>query len=533
MEAINQQHFDVIIIGGGVSGLTAAALLSKAGLSVCLLEKQYMLGGYLQGFQRKEYNFDTAIHWLNQYGKNGTVTKLFRFIGNDFPVPQEMQKIQRHKTAHHDYTLTNHPDTLKAQLQTDFPHEKEGIEQFFLAAKKIANVSLKFDKLFRSKETFNGLQKLFYGLKQLRIIAPIIPYALTGSGEKGVKKGLTKFFKDENLHKLFCTENDLLSCLFPIAWAYNNDYQNPPIGGSQVIPKWLEENIVKFKQSKVLTSTTVTKIHVEHHRFVGVDFTNRAKSYHVTGDFLIAACDISKLYNDLLPKSYLPKRFNEKLAKADMYSSSVTISLILDVPVESLGFGTELIMLCDDSLPREEHMSGNPETSHISVLAPTSRDHTMTPVGQGMITLYVPAWMEYENYWQTERKPNGEFIKTEAYKALKEKFADIVIGRIEKQLCPTIREHIIHQEIATPITYYRYTHNLNGTIMGTRPGKENMQNKVARYQTTVPNIFIGGHWAELGGGVPIAVKAAFNSSLLVLKSKNKKAFQELVNHMDT
>ena len=68
---MSEKHFDVIIIGAGVSGLTAAALLSKSGLSVCVLERHRLIGGYLQGFGRKGFTFDTAIHWLNQYGKNG------------------------------------------------------------------------------------------------------------------------------------------------------------------------------------------------------------------------------------------------------------------------------------------------------------------------------------------------------------------------------------------------------------------------------------------------------------------------------
>ena len=35
-----KQDYDIVIIGAGVGGLTAAALLSKAGFSVCVLEKE-------------------------------------------------------------------------------------------------------------------------------------------------------------------------------------------------------------------------------------------------------------------------------------------------------------------------------------------------------------------------------------------------------------------------------------------------------------------------------------------------------------
>jgi hypothetical protein len=59
------------------------------------------------------------------------------------------------------------------------------------------------------------------------------------AGDEGVKKGLSKFFKDPGLHAIFASEQDLLSCLVPIGWAYFGDYQRPPVGGSQVFPEWL------------------------------------------------------------------------------------------------------------------------------------------------------------------------------------------------------------------------------------------------------------------------------------------------------
>ena len=93
---MSEKHFDVIIIGAGISGLTAAALLSKAGKSVCVLERHRLIGGYLQGFERKGFIFDTAIHWLNQYAEEGSVTHVFDYLGNDYPRALKMTNIHRH-----------------------------------------------------------------------------------------------------------------------------------------------------------------------------------------------------------------------------------------------------------------------------------------------------------------------------------------------------------------------------------------------------------------------------------------------------
>jgi prolycopene isomerase len=522
-----KERYDVIIIGAGISGLTSAAILSKSGLSVCVLEKQYVLGGYLQGFQRKGFIFDTAIHWLNQCGEKGTVTRIFNFIGNDFPRPQIMETIHRHVGRRHDYSLTNNPDELQTQLIQNFPEDKQGIIRFFNEAKKIAKISLKFPTLFRSTESMSFAEKVKFRIRQMSVGMPMIKHIFY-SGEEGMKKGLSKYFSNPELRKIWCSERDMLSCLFPIAWAYNSDYQNPPVGGSQAFPKWLNENIEKYDQSDVVLSATVTGVEIEDNEFKSVTFTNRAKEYKVAGKYLIAACDVERFYEHLMPQNTISKVMKDKLKKAELYSSSVTISVALDCKAEELGFGKELLLLCEEDEKRDVHTSGDPYKSSISILAPTTRDNTMSPEGQGTLTLYVPAWMDYENFWKTGGiQPNGEFKRTPAYKAFKEEYAKIIFDRVEERVCPNLREHILFYEVATPITYYRYTHNRDGSMMGGRPGKQNMQAKVAHYKTSVPNVILGSHWSELGGGVPIATKAAFNASLIILKNEKNKYFDEL------
>ncbi|MGY8953267.1 MAG: NAD(P)-binding protein, partial [Flavobacteriales bacterium] len=80
--AINpKKHYDVVIIGAGISGLTSSALFRKAGLSCCVVETNPIPGGYLQGFNRKDYRFDSAIHWINNLGPKGLVTRIFEIIG--------------------------------------------------------------------------------------------------------------------------------------------------------------------------------------------------------------------------------------------------------------------------------------------------------------------------------------------------------------------------------------------------------------------------------------------------------------------
>lgn len=519
-------YYDIVIIGAGVGGLTAAALLSKTGYSVCVLEKEPHVGGYLAGFRRKDFLFDTAIHWLNQCNPDGLLGKVFDILGTDHPIAVGQRRIRRYKGDTFDYLLTNNPDEWRDELITAFPHEKPGLIRFFKAAKKLGTSFKNFNNIFRSEETMTFWERARNKLRLLEFALPFIPH-IRYTGPVGLKKGLNRYFKDENLHKIFAAESEILSCLVPIGWAYYGDFQSPPKGGSQVIPQWLEY-VVRYYQNPVHCQARVTGISLDGDTCTGVTFEHRGSTHHVKSRYVIAACDVETLYEKMLPEHAVPAALKKRLRQADLYSSSVTISIALDCPSEDLGFREELIHLGSES----QGDVGDPATSEISILAPSLRDKSLAPEGHGTLTVYMPALMNYKDNWQTDRDDEGNYVRGEAYRQLKKEIADILIARVEQKLCIDLRSHILFYEVATPVTHHRYTGNKNGTMMGAKPGRENMQSKIAHYRTPVKNLLLGGHWAELGGGVPIAVKAGCNAALIILRKENKPAFRVLTRYMD-
>jgi prolycopene isomerase len=234
----------------------------------------------------------------------------------------------------------------------------------------------------------------------------------------------------------------------------------------------------------------------------------------------------------MLPPDAIPSDLKKRLRKADLYSSSITVSLALDCTAESLGFNEELIHLVDENQHFNDQSGGNPNLSEISILAPSMRDKSLAPENQGTLTLYMPACMDYKNEWETKLDDFGKRERGPAYQQLKKEVADILIKRVEEKIAPGLRDHILFYEVATPVTHWRYTGNKNGTMMGARPGRQNMKNKISHYRTPVKNLILGGHWAELGGGVPIAAKAGANASLLILKKEKPRAFRLLAGYMN-
>jgi len=525
-----KDSYDVIIIGAGISGLTSSALLSKAGLSSCVIEMDKKVGGYLAGFDRKEFRFDSAIHWLNNCGDKGWVNKIFTIIGEDFPKAKEQQNIRRFISDGINYLVTNKPDKLKEQWIKEFPEDKKGIIRFFNDAEKIANSFDDYINLGRSVDTMSVLEKARYGLRMLNFAIPFIPQ-VKYTGHEGMNKGLSKYFTSDTLKAIFSSEPDLLSCLIPIAWAYSNNFQTPPAGGSQAYPEWLAHAANQLG-ADIICDAKVTSILTKNNTATGVQLVYKNHDIELKSKYVIAASDAESLYKKLLSPDLISEKKKSSLKNAQLYSSAFSVSIAIDCSPEELGLGEENIYLFDRKLSRKELGDGDPHKSGIHIMASSVRDKSLAPNKKGTITLFIPAWIHQFNHWACSLDENGDYIRTKEYKALKEKHTQILFDRIEQKLIPGFRKHILFYESATPITHLRYTGNKNGSMMGQKPGKENMKNKVASYATPVKNLYQSGHWADLGGGIFIAMKSAVNTSLIILKKENKEKFKLLANYID-
>ena len=72
---------NVVIIGGGVAGLSAGIKLQKSGYNTVICEKHYCLGGNLTGWDRGGVHIDNCIHWLTGTNGNSPYNKLWKEIG--------------------------------------------------------------------------------------------------------------------------------------------------------------------------------------------------------------------------------------------------------------------------------------------------------------------------------------------------------------------------------------------------------------------------------------------------------------------
>ncbi|MBK7860698.1 MAG: NAD(P)/FAD-dependent oxidoreductase [Archangiaceae bacterium] len=510
---------DVAIIGGGVAGLTAGALLARAGLSAVVLERESRPGGYLAGFHRKGFVFDSAIHWLNQCGRGGMVHKVFHSLGDDPPEAPVLERIRRYKGDSFDYLLTHQPDALKEQLARDFPSEAKGLDRFFKLSRVLGERITGYARYMRTADTLSFPEWVGRGLQLMGWSYPF--WRLVGDRDC---KALSKFFHDEDLKKIFCSEPDILSCLVPIGWAYTGDFQRPPRGGSQSFIKWLMRRVGELG-SVVALRTAVQSVTTDQR---GVSGVKLADGREVKARWVIGACDLDALFTQLLPSGAVPDDLVARYRAAELYNSCVTLSIGLDCDPRALGLGEEMIFLTKDGVPREQHNSGDPHTSGLSILAPSIRDPSLAPAGKGTVTVYCEAHIGYADRWKT----GPDLERGPAYQQLKRDYAQVIIDRVDARVAPGLKAHIELLDVATPITHLRYTGNRDGTIMAQRTTKANMKAKVAGYRTPVDRLLVGGQWAEYGGGVPMAVKAAANAAAIVLKQEKPQAFRQLCQVLD-
>lgn len=525
-----EQEYDLVVLGAGIGGLTHAALMARCGFRVCVLEMDGRIGGYLAGFRRKKFRFDTALHWLNQCGEAGLVSKIFKMIGNDYPRVSSQKEIRRYLGINFNYLLTNQPDKLKNKWIEEFPEDEKGIEHFFKESRKLGEAFVKLANRSRTIESMSLIEKSKFGIGMLFTAFPFIKY-LSYSGDEGIQKGLNKFFTSEKLKSVFCSESDLLSCMVPIGWAYVNDYQNPPEGGSQVFAEWLA-HVIEQSGGKILLRAKVNGLQAQGGKVSAVHFKHYKEQKSIAAHYFCSSIDDVYFQENVLPKQARDHELIKRMKNANLYASSVNISLALNCPVEQFGLGEELIFITEDGIERKQHSQANPQNCAIAILPVSLRDKSMCLPEHGQISIHISADLENEDFWKTELNENGERIRGEAYKNYKEDFAKIIVSRIEDRLRISLQEHILFMDVATPFTLQRYTGNYKGSIMGFRPGKENMKAKIAGYNTVYDNLYRCGQNAELGGGVPIAVKAAANAALLILQKEKHGLAKLFAQYLD-
>ncbi|MBW1849364.1 MAG: NAD(P)/FAD-dependent oxidoreductase, partial [Deltaproteobacteria bacterium] len=130
------KDYDIIVIGAGNGGLTAAASLVNKGKKVLLLERHNIPGGCATSFCRGRFEFEVALHQLSGVGtpeKPGPLRSTLERLG----IIDKLELIPMDDLfrlvipGQLDITLRPDKADVISELQNRFPKEKQAIEDFF------------------------------------------------------------------------------------------------------------------------------------------------------------------------------------------------------------------------------------------------------------------------------------------------------------------------------------------------------------------------------------------------------------------
>ena len=125
-------NYDAIIIGSGMGSLTCAALLSKEGKKVLVLERHYVAGGFTHVFKRKGYEWDVGIHYIGEVqNENSPIRKMFDYISNNKLKWEDMGEVyDKIIVGNKTFDFVKGVENFRSKLKSYFPKDSIAIDKY-------------------------------------------------------------------------------------------------------------------------------------------------------------------------------------------------------------------------------------------------------------------------------------------------------------------------------------------------------------------------------------------------------------------
>jgi phytoene dehydrogenase-like protein len=118
------------------------------------------------------------------------------------------------------------------------------------------------------------------------------------------------------------------------------------------------------------------------------------------------------------------------------------------------------------------------------------------------------------SYWQSLSEDLN------SYHAEKGEIGDRVLGALDRRFSGL--SHLVEmRDVATPITYHRYTGNWQGSHQGWLVTPQTWKFRMKKNLPGLDNFYLAGQWVEPGGGVPSAAMSGRNVIQLLCKRDRK------------
>jgi len=491
-EEAARDAYDVIVVGSGLGGLTAAALLARAGRSVLVVERHDRPGGYAHAFRRRGYRFDSAVHVIGgcEPGPFEEGALLHRVLaGLGVRERCDFVRVDPAYRVEWPGTTLEAPSELERFVEAHvehFPHEAKGIRGF---------VS---DCLTIRTETSRAEQGAGPQLRPERFplllryrratLAQVLEDRIEDPAARAALGALWPFLGLPPSRVSFLYFATMLM-------SYVADGTYYCRGTFQTLAEALAEALVRRGGELVLRSP-VRRILVEAGRTAGVVLENGQR---VSAPLVISNADARQTLLELVGEEHFPSRYRQRLAAASTSISAFVVyaATSLDLAESELAHETFLYEGPDHDAAYANSLAGAP--SWLSITAPSALDPGLAPPGEQLLVLTSLIDARAAASWR-EAKPLLQ---------------QALLQLAERRLPGLVRE-LRFAESATPRSFERYTRNQDGALYGfdvtpAQVGPGRLDN-----ETPLPGLLLAGHWTRPGGGVVGVVRSGLRTARIAL-----------------
>ncbi len=495
---------DVIVVGGGLGGLGAACQLALAGVNVLLLEKHNVPGGFATSFVRGRFEFEGALHELSSVGTKENPGGMYRFFEEIGLIPEKITFLQVPEIYRsvfldgYDVTMPFGWEAYIEKLIAEFPAEAQGIRDYFAVCQAVGKG---LDYVNSQGGKINPMAILAKHKWLARVSGLTI-------GEL-----IRRYLKDPRLIAVatqlwgyFGLPPSQLNAVYFIA-AMNSYLKRGaafPRGRSHAFTS----AIVKCFEAlggKARFNTLVNRILVENGKVSGVELLN--------GEIYRARAVISNVNPicttlKMLPHDAVSEKEKRRVLAPEIGCSAFSVYLGLNAPASKLGFR------CHENFINETYDNDAIYQAYTDLKAPQSLvaacyNAVDSTISQENTTQLVLTTLQNGKAWHS--------VAPDQYHRVKDYIADQMIKMVEKTICPNLRDYIEVAEVATPLTYYRYSKNMDGAIYGYRQGVLDSPMLRLNSRGAIPGLYNAGAWTNLGGGYEPCISSGRMAAAMCLK----------------
>ncbi|MDD5183901.1 MAG: NAD(P)/FAD-dependent oxidoreductase [Paludibacter sp.] len=486
----------VVIIGGGIAGLSAGIYSVMNGFETEIIEMHSIAGGQCTAWDRKGYRFDYCLHWLVGTSKGAfhEIWKETNVINNETEIIDHEVHSRILDNDGNEFIIYSNIDRWEKYLMDIAPEDKAAIQKMCTEMRKSALL-----------EPFSLAPELRSPLDYIKILPKMLPVmnVVRKFGRLTCQEYFDKLnLKNERIKSVFFSlygnrDFSALAFIFMLGW-FNQKNAGYIKGGSYPLAQRMVEKFVKLG-GKLSYGKKVEKVIVENNVTKGVLLSDGTS---VPADYVISAADGYSTIFKMLESKYISKEIDFAYKNWELFTPIVQVSFGVkkDIPSQF----PIIINISKDMIIGKTKLENGYSVMNYSY------DSTMAPEGKTTIVLrYDSPWKLWEN------------MEAEEYKAEKKQIQKDATACLDK-IYPGISEFIEVIDVATPKTDVKYTGVKDGAYEGFMPSKDNMMKSLKMQLPKLQNFYMAGQWLFPGGGLPPSAQTGKWTIQLICKKEKQK-----------